>query len=340
MLCSQCGTLLPDGSVFCNKCGATQGVPSAPRVQPVTPPQYRGYDATPDVRKRPTIITILAVLNYAGAGFYLLGAALLAFLAAKQDKDFILFASLAGGAALLALLQFMCGRGLWNMEGYGRSIQIAFSILGLLGFPVGTIISVLILVYLYKPEVKILFSGRTIQELNPSEIALLRKFETSGVSGAAIAAGIAIALFVGIAVIGIISAIAIPNLLNAIQRGKQKRTIADMRSIGTACEAYAVDNNMYPDVQTIEQLAPVLEPTYINKLPQKDAWERNFTFQSWKDREDIQGPNQYVLISGGKDGSLDHDSLEDYESGETTSFNSDIVFSAGSFLQYPEGAQQ
>ena len=48
------------------------------------------------------------------------------------------------------------------------------------------------------------------------------------------------------AIIGIIVAIAIPNLLNAIQRAKQRRTMGDMRSTATAVEAYAVDLNRYP----------------------------------------------------------------------------------------------
>src|SRR6266704_329694 len=55
-----------------------------------------------------------------------------------------------------------------------------------------------------------------------------------------------IELLIVVAIIGIIAAIAIPNLLNAIDRGKQKRTMADERSIGTAVESYAVDNNFYP----------------------------------------------------------------------------------------------
>ena len=56
-----------------------------------------------------------------------------------------------------------------------------------------------------------------------------------------------IELLIVVAIIGIIAAIAIPNLLNAIDRSKQKRTMADMRSIGTACEEYAIDNNFYPN---------------------------------------------------------------------------------------------
>ncbi len=340
MLCNQCGAQLSDGSVFCNKCGAAQAVPSAIKIPPPAPPQYHGFSSGQNVLKRSTIITILAILNYVGAGAYLLTAAVLTFLASRQDKNFVAFAAIAGGAALLAILLFVCGRGLWNLESYGRSIQIAFSILGLLGFPFGTVISVLILVYLFKPEVRILFSGRMIHQLSTPEIEMLRKFEAAGASGAAIAAGIAVALFVGVAVIGIIAAIAIPNLLNAIQRGKQKRTMADIRAIATACESYAVANNMYPGAQTIGELVPFLEPKYIGKLPHQDAWEHDFTFQAWKDQEDIEGPNQYVIISGGKDGALDHDSVEDYENVATTSFNNDIAFSNGAFLQYPEGAQQ
>ena len=51
-----------------------------------------------------------------------------------------------------------------------------------------------------------------------------------------------IELLIVIAIIGILAAIAIPNLLNAVQRGKQKRTMSDMRALATAVEAYAVDN--------------------------------------------------------------------------------------------------
>ena len=50
-------------------------------------------------------------------------------------------------------------------------------------------------------------------------------------------------LLVVIAIIGLLAAVAIPNLLNAVQRGKQKRTMADMRALATAIESYAVDND-------------------------------------------------------------------------------------------------
>ncbi|MDQ6799248.1 MAG: prepilin-type N-terminal cleavage/methylation domain-containing protein, partial [Acidobacteriota bacterium] len=42
-----------------------------------------------------------------------------------------------------------------------------------------------------------------------------------------------IELLIVVAIIGILAAIAIPNLLTAMQRSKQKRTMADMRTIAT-----------------------------------------------------------------------------------------------------------
>src|SRR5437660_10789719 len=54
-----------------------------------------------------------------------------------------------------------------------------------------------------------------------------------------------IELLIVVAIIGILAAIAIPNLLTAMQRSKQKRTMADMRTIATAWEARATDLNKY-----------------------------------------------------------------------------------------------
>ena len=63
-------------------------------------------------------------------------------------------------------------------------------------------------------------------------------------------AGLVIGLLAGglvlVAIIGILAAIAIPNLLTAMQRAKQKRTVADLRTVAEALEAYASDRNEYP----------------------------------------------------------------------------------------------
>ncbi len=79
-----------------------------------------------------------------------------------------------------------------------------------------------------------------------------------------------IELLIVVAIIGIIAAIAIPNLLNAINRGRQKRTMADIRTIGTAIEAYAVDHASYPSV-TVGVVgagfSTLIEPTYVKRAP-------------------------------------------------------------------------
>src|SRR3712207_533450 len=90
-----------------------------------------------------------------------------------------------------------------------------------------------------------------------------------------------IELLIVVAIIGILAAIAIPNLLTALQRSRQKRSMADMRSIATGWESRATDTNGYAaagasvswpnttaDVTAIEGM---LTPTYIKKFPYYDG---------------------------------------------------------------------
>jgi type II secretion system protein G len=137
-----------------------------------------------------------------------------------------------------------------------------------------------------------------------------------------------IELLIVVAIIGIIAAIAIPNLLNAIDRGKQKRTMADLRSLGTAIEEYSIDNNVYPTASDWSTLSGVVSPNYIRKAPQNDGWGREFTVAS--------DPAEYTVCSNGKDGS---GSCSGDDNGATTSFDESITFSGGQFVQWPEGQQ-
>ena len=50
-----------------------------------------------------------------------------------------------------------------------------------------------------------------------------------------------IELIIVVAIIGVIAAILIPNLLDALQKTKQKRTVADMRDLGAAWFAWLTD---------------------------------------------------------------------------------------------------
>ncbi|MFN2386628.1 MAG: prepilin-type N-terminal cleavage/methylation domain-containing protein [Thermoanaerobaculia bacterium] len=150
-----------------------------------------------------------------------------------------------------------------------------------------------------------------------------------------------IELLIVIAIIGILAAIAIPNLLNAVQRGKQKRSMADMRALATAIEAYHVDNGAFPAAACAAGLFStagsalsdgsftLLTPTYISLPPKRDGWGQFLLYNV------DAGRANYNIRSHGRDGSADS-----LACGTTTDFNDDIVYSNGTFVQWPEGTQQ
>ena len=140
-----------------------------------------------------------------------------------------------------------------------------------------------------------------------------------------------IELLIVVAIIGISAAIAIPNLLNAIDRGKQKRSMADLRSIGTAVEAYSVDTNIYPTASDMTALKSVLEPIYIKKMPMTDGWNTQMEYNP----SSTAGAG-YTVKSYGK-GAQEEGSPA---GGKTTDFTKDIIFVDGQFTQWPEGVQQ
>jgi type II secretion system protein G len=151
-----------------------------------------------------------------------------------------------------------------------------------------------------------------------------------------------IELLIVVAIIGILAAIAIPNLLTAIQRSKQKRTMADMRAVALAWEERATDVNTYSAAGAgltwpaavadgVDALAPKLEPTYMRRVPLLDGWGHKFAAGT-----DASG-HSYSIESYGKDG------LNETETQGaailTHQFNNDIIYSDGTFVKYPEGVQ-
>jgi general secretion pathway protein G len=152
-----------------------------------------------------------------------------------------------------------------------------------------------------------------------------------------------IELLVVVAIIGIIAAIAIVNMINAIQRARQKRTMADMKTVATAIEAYAVDWNSYPAAAgfmmpsglslptgTLGSVSGSISPTYLRMLPLVDGWNSYFMYGSSTTESD------YALRSTGADGIAETTPAF----GATTDFNADIILVDSTFVQFPEGAQK
>ncbi len=152
-----------------------------------------------------------------------------------------------------------------------------------------------------------------------------------------------IELMIVVAILGIIIAIVAFNLINAIERARQRRTMGDMHAIAVAIETYATDHNRYPPsssfalpsglslpTTTIGGAANYLQPTYMKSVPLVDGWRSWYTYGVTTEGTD------YVLRSGGRDGTFEASPAY----GKTTNFNSDLIFVDGSFVQWPEGVQE
>lgn len=322
MFCHNCGNPLAAGANSCARCGSLARSVNAP----VSPSSV--------TRKRPAVITILAVLNILGGILTLLAAAVVAavnFAGDASEMDPVVSAILVAFLGILGLVSLGVGFGLLRLRSWARMAQIVLSCIGLLGFPMGTIINALILFYFFRPGMSALFSGRPTSAMTGEELTAIDALQKSG-------AGVAIAIIVvmlgGVVLMGIVAAIAIPNLLTATQRSKQKRTLVDMRSVATAWEARATDFNTYlvPGQEVSQEreidsneLSAMLAPTYVKTLPVLDGWSHPLRFKV--------SSQTYRIESGGKDGIFEASPLE----GATTNFECDIVFSNGKFVSYPQG---
>jgi type II secretory pathway pseudopilin PulG len=200
-----------------------------------TPPA----ESPPPAFSRPFGVILLGILNALGALLYLgLGAFLLivSMMQAENAEASIVLAVLGGVLVVFGAFHAVTATGLFLLKGFGRICQMIQSGIGLLAIPLGTIVSALILYYLTRPGVALLFSGRAPAAMTPDERALVARDSSQGV---AIVIGAVIALFGGVAVIGIVAAIAIPGLLRARMAGNEASAIGSLQAMSSAQATYA-----------------------------------------------------------------------------------------------------
>jgi len=136
-------------------------------------------------------------------------------------------------------------------------------------------------------------------------------------------------LLIVVAVIGLVSAIAIPNLITVIQRARQTRSMADLKTIARAVSLYEQDSTGFPvetSLVSVENLRSSLQG-YMGDFKATDGWGRPFMY--------ISNGRDYTLISYALDGVA---SLP-YTIGPIHRLEEDIVMSNGVFVQWPEGVQ-
>jgi len=189
-----------------------------------------------------------------------------------------------------------------------------------------------------------------------------------------------IELLIVVAIIGIIAAIAIPNLLDAIERSRQKKSVSEVQSIGSALQAFSTDYGGYPPHSVVGDNSdpnavldntvykdaansPAFEPDYIQAIPTADGWSVPYHLGTGPDgttnNAQLGTPvaAHFCLASLGSD--MANGSNEPNTSGfpdmeqnwcknppvasgtlETHCYESDIVWGDSSFLQRPEGKQK
>ena len=141
-----------------------------------------------------------------------------------------------------------------------------------------------------------------------------------------------IELLIVVTIIGIIAALAFPNLKNAMDRAKQKATMQNMRAIGNALELYSVDYNTYPrglNDAGSATLANMLSPNYLRTVPPADEWSGQ-----WHVDTNASG-SQYTIVSYGRDGAPGTNT-----GGPTGNVDCDIVYTNSAFYQWPSSQQQ
>lgn len=164
-----------------------------------------------------------------------------------------------------------------------------------------------------------------------------------------------IELLIVVAIIGIIAAILIPNLLDALQKSKQKRTIADMRNTGTAWMSWLTDQvgaasagagtKMYPgslhsplDYSVL--LSYLNQPHsntffYMQEVPEFDGWNHSFDFAL---NPDLVQSAVMMICSRARGGDYTTPATSCNETWNVrtfigTDYDQDIVWADGYFVQ-------
>src|SRR4030043_1616742 len=159
------------------------------------------------------------------------------------------------------------------------------------------------------------------------------------------------------AIIGILAALFIPQVLAALQKAKQKGTMQDMNGIAKSMIDYITDKGCAP-----EQSGPMipgssfieeLNPFYLKTMPMIDQWGTAFQVYCGTAIESAgvggvtaSGPDDFIIVSFGRDRlktPFDFNPMDPqgsyFELTALPSFNQDLIIWNGSWIHVPKTAQ-
>jgi prepilin-type N-terminal cleavage/methylation domain-containing protein len=158
-----------------------------------------------------------------------------------------------------------------------------------------------------------------------------------------------IELLIVVAIIGIIASMLIPNLLDAMQKAKQKRTIADMRITGTALFSWltdqvgaaaagasstnSIDLGDYGTAKAGADLRTILIPLYLQEVPQLDGWKKPYEYYL-KTTAPLD-PQVTAIRSLGRNRSANGGPTYTVTGFESTDYDQDIIWADGFFIRWP-----
>lgn len=157
-----------------------------------------------------------------------------------------------------------------------------------------------------------------------------------------------IELLIVVAIIGIIASMLIPNMLDAIQKAKQKRTMADMRIVGGAMFSWLTDQvgaaaagstgsqiNLadYGGLKSVADLNTILIPQYLQDIPIKDGWKSPYDY--YLNTANPHSQHVMAIRSRGRDSQAD---TNDYTvtAFEPTDYDRDVLWADGFMVRWPE----
>ena len=155
-----------------------------------------------------------------------------------------------------------------------------------------------------------------------------------------------IELLIVVAIIGIIAALLIPNFLDALQKAKQKRTVADVRNTGTAMFSWLTDQvgaaaaganttvvmASYSSIATTT-IATILAPQYMQEVPALDGWKKGYEY--YLNTTNPLAQQVMAIRSNGRDATKEGDSYP-VTSFDPTDYDEDIVWADGFFVSWPQ----
>ena len=162
-----------------------------------------------------------------------------------------------------------------------------------------------------------------------------------------------IELVLVILIIGLVASILIPNLIDAIHKAKQRRTMAELRLIGTAWMSWLTDNagasaagaqqlyRMTGFAQLdYEEIFGYLHPSdtffYLQDVPTHDAWGSQLDFYMNTDR---LTDSQLLLCAAARDDNFENcNGTDDIPIGPfvATNFDQDIIWADGFLVRWPD----